>query len=260
MISENRLRALARNKKAGVGLMEKDYVNSWILFAIFQSSFTDKLLFKGGTALSKLYFPQRWRFSEDLDFTLIGKLENLIPSLKKGLADTGDLSGIGFRIRETYENPDYMQIKIQYDAILAQKNTTKLDLFRDELVHFSPNESAHSFEDVPEFDIRSYSLEEIFVEKLRSLFQRARARDYFDLYWLIELKNFNDNQIKKALEEKTNFKGLKITRSEFPNHKEIEEVRDYWDRALDRLTSSKPDFDKVVETIKAYMEELWQYE
>ncbi|MBS3787574.1 nucleotidyl transferase AbiEii/AbiGii toxin family protein [Candidatus Bipolaricaulota bacterium] len=158
MISENRLRTLARNKKAGVGLMEKDYVNSWILYAIFQSSFADKLLFKGGTALSKLYFPQRWRFSEDLDFTVISKIENLMPNLEESLSDTSDLSGIGFRIRDTHENPDYMQIKIQYDAILAQKNTTKLDLFWDELVHFSSVENTYTFEDVPEFDIKYYSL------------------------------------------------------------------------------------------------------
>lgn len=240
--------------------MEKDYVNSWILYALFQSSFADKLLFKGGTALSKLYFPQRWRFSEDLDFTVISKIENLIPDLERSLSETSDLSGIGFRIRDAHKNPDYTQIKIQYDAILAQKNTTKLDLFWDELVHFSYVESTYTFEDVPEFDIRHYSLEEIFVEKLRSLFQRARARDYFDLYWLIEFKDFDCKRIKEALEEKASFKGLEITRSEFPNQKEIEEVRNYWDRALDRLTSSKPDFDKVMETIKAYMDGLWLHE
>ena len=257
MISENRLRVLARNKEAGVGLMEKDYVNSWILYALFQSSLADKLLFKGGTALSKLYFPQRWRFSEDLDFTVISNIENLIPNLKRSLSDTGDLSGIGFRIRDTHKNPDYAQVKIQYDAVLAQKNTTKLDLFWDEFVHFSSVESTHTFEDVPEFDIRHYSLEEIFAEKLRSLFQRARARDYFDLYWLIKLKDFDCKRTKEALEEKASFKRLEITRSEFQNKKEIEEVRNYWDRALDRLTSSKPDFDKVVKTIKAYMDELW---
>ena len=27
---------------------------------------------KGGTALSKIYFPGRWRLSEDLDFTVVG--------------------------------------------------------------------------------------------------------------------------------------------------------------------------------------------
>lgn len=60
------------------------------------------------------------------------------------------------------------------------------------------------------------------------------------------------------MQEKASFKGLEITRSEFPSRKEIEEVREYWDQALDRLTSSKPEFDRVVEKIKAYMNGLWQ--
>ena len=108
-----------------------------------------------------------------------------------------------------------------------------------------------------EFNLGVYALEEIFVEKLRSLFQRARARDYYDLYWLIELKDFDKARIKQALEEKADFKDLKAAPTEFPGEQKIEEVRNYWDRALDRFTNTKPDFDSVVEIIKAYMKQLW---
>jgi len=259
MITKEELKDYSKIRNLNLGQAEKDYFQNVILFILYQK-YGKNLVFKGGTALSKLYFPQRWRFSEDLDFTVNSKIENMIPNLERSLSNTSDLSGIGFRIRSTHKNPDYMQIKIQYDAILAQRNTAKLDLFWDEMVYFSSIESTYSSEDVSEFDIRYYSLEEIFVEKLRSLFQRARARDYFDIYWLIKLNEFNDNRIKEALEEKAGFKGLDITRSEFPSRKEIEEVRNYWNTALDRLTSSKPEFDDVVQTIKAYMEKLWQYE
>ncbi len=54
MISNNRLRVLARDNEVTTGLMEKDYVNSWILHGIYTSKLRDKLLFKGGTALSKI--------------------------------------------------------------------------------------------------------------------------------------------------------------------------------------------------------------
>jgi len=81
VISENRLRTLAREQDTGVGLMEKDYVNGWILQALFTSSFSDQMIFKGGTALSKVYFPERWRFSEDLDFTVTGQIDALVTQL-----------------------------------------------------------------------------------------------------------------------------------------------------------------------------------
>jgi len=57
LITENRLRTLARINKVTTGLMEKDYVNSWILYSIFNDEqLSQKLVFKGGTLLHKIYF------------------------------------------------------------------------------------------------------------------------------------------------------------------------------------------------------------
>ena len=51
--------------------IEKDYILSWILNAIAQHENLSKILvFKGGTVLKKVYF-EDYRFSEDLDFTLL---------------------------------------------------------------------------------------------------------------------------------------------------------------------------------------------
>lgn len=51
--------------------IEKDYILSWILFGISKHELLSKLLvFKGGTVLKKVYF-EDYRFSEDLDFTLL---------------------------------------------------------------------------------------------------------------------------------------------------------------------------------------------
>ena len=53
-------------------MVEKDYVLTAILQRIYTSEFRDKLVFKGGTALHKLYLFQR--FSVDLDFTELKKI------------------------------------------------------------------------------------------------------------------------------------------------------------------------------------------
>jgi len=51
--------------------IEKDYILSWILKGIAQHAILSKVIvFKGGTVLKKIYF-EDYRFSEDLDFTLI---------------------------------------------------------------------------------------------------------------------------------------------------------------------------------------------
>src|SRR5690348_15101755 len=54
--------------------IEKDYVLSWILYGISQHPHLYPcLVFKGGTVLKKVYF-EDYRYSEDLDFTLIDEL------------------------------------------------------------------------------------------------------------------------------------------------------------------------------------------
>ncbi len=53
--------------------IEKDYVLSWVLYGISQNQNLHKcLVFKGGTVLKKVYF-EDYRYSEDLDFTLINE-------------------------------------------------------------------------------------------------------------------------------------------------------------------------------------------
>ncbi len=50
-------------------IMEKDFWVSWMLGVLFQSSFADALVFKGGTSLSKV-FRAIDRFSEDIDLSV----------------------------------------------------------------------------------------------------------------------------------------------------------------------------------------------
>ncbi|MEP6904346.1 MAG: nucleotidyl transferase AbiEii/AbiGii toxin family protein, partial [Actinomycetota bacterium] len=64
-----------QQKASGAGVrdqqIEKDYVLSWILKGIAEHKVVAKfLVFKGGTVLKKIYF-EDYRFSEDLDFTLL---------------------------------------------------------------------------------------------------------------------------------------------------------------------------------------------
>jgi predicted nucleotidyltransferase component of viral defense system len=52
--------------------IEKDYVIGWVLKGISNSGFLkEHLIFKGGTALRKIYFHD-YRLSEDIDFTYLG--------------------------------------------------------------------------------------------------------------------------------------------------------------------------------------------
>ena len=83
------------SKTIPVKSIEKDYVLSWILIGIAKSKMYDTLSFKGGTALKKFYFPD-YRFSEDLDFTLLKNIamEDFEKMLQDVYALVLDLSNI----------------------------------------------------------------------------------------------------------------------------------------------------------------------
>jgi len=71
MIDVLELRERARELSLREDVVEKDYVLGWFLWAIAsEPALADTWVFKGGTCLKKCYF-ETYRFSEDLDFTLI---------------------------------------------------------------------------------------------------------------------------------------------------------------------------------------------
>ena len=259
MITENRLRTLARKNKVTTGLMEKDYVNSWILYSIFNNEqMNQKLVFKGGTLLHKIYFSGKWRFSEDIDLTTTQDLDlkEFKENLQRSLSECSSLSGIGFEITSFHSNPGYIQIKIQYDALLGQKNTTRIDVSSEEEILFKTILKKHSLEDILEFDINCYSLDEIFIEKIRSLFQRNRARDYYDVYRMYNEYNYDLDKLKDPLKEKMRLKNVSLN-LEISEDKR-NDLKDYWEWALSKFISNVefPDFEVVMEDIDELISEI----
>ena len=71
MIPKRDLQQLRAEWTLDIGVIEKDYVLGWLLAGIAQHpALAERWIFKGGTCLRKCYY-ETFRFSEDLDFTVI---------------------------------------------------------------------------------------------------------------------------------------------------------------------------------------------
>src|SRR4030042_3037683 len=76
MINYFQIQRIASQKRMPEDIIEKDYFIELLLFYLSSDySFRKKFVFRGGTALKKIYFPD-YRFSEDLDF-IVEEKENL---------------------------------------------------------------------------------------------------------------------------------------------------------------------------------------
>src|SRR3989338_9319636 len=102
-------------------IIEKDYILSWVLWGISQDAvLKDAFAFKGGTALKKCFF-DTYRFSEDLDFTILAedvyskeKLNASLQGITQNISRTSNIQFPNISIDETQdlrENPTF-QIRI----------------------------------------------------------------------------------------------------------------------------------------------------
>ncbi len=80
MIPEREVKEIAREHGVPVSTVERDYAQNWLLKFI-GSSF---MALKGGTGIRKAYI-KNYRFSDDLDFTLLEKI-NFENAWKKSLS------------------------------------------------------------------------------------------------------------------------------------------------------------------------------
>jgi predicted nucleotidyltransferase component of viral defense system len=184
--------------------VEKDYVLGWVLMGIqMHPEAQEKWIFKGGTCLKKCFF-DNYRFSEDLDFTILAQDHMKEDVLKKILKDVSEWvyeeSGIELPEKyisvDLYKNPHgafSVEGKLTYFGPLKQKTNfprIKLDLTAHERVVLPPEKRSifHNYSDKPANApyALSYCYEEIFAEKLRALAERARPRDLYDVIHLYE--------------------------------------------------------------------------
>ncbi len=204
-------------------VVEKDYVLGWLLWGIATDPvLSTQWVFKGGTCLKKCYI-ETYRFSEDLDFTVLPggpvRPEEVASLLQRTLARVKEASGIDFSVRDPVWRLRPGEVTAEGRVYYIGPRETpgparvKLDLAADETVIRPPvlREIAHPYPDGPlDGRVRCYSFEEVFAEKLRALGQRARPRDLYDvvnLYRRDDLRLYPD-LIRTALAEKCQVKDV----------------------------------------------------
>lgn len=251
MIDRRELLAKAREKKLNLNIVEKDYILGWLLFGF---SHINSLVFKGGTALSRIYFPETWRLSEDLDFSLLDDSFNTVSeSIEKIFELVEKNSGLKFLLKSQFSNPDYLQLKIQYHGVIS-RNWIKADFMKNDIVDKPIKKfPKKEYSDHKDFCIKVESIEEIFCSKLRTVIERKKCRDYFDLWKLTKL-TIDLTKLKKIANKKLEIRGIKFSSLNqiFP-----EELREtllpYWERELGRLLNPLPDLELVLTELRSFM-------
>ncbi|WP_455391487.1 nucleotidyl transferase AbiEii/AbiGii toxin family protein [[Eubacterium] cellulosolvens] len=183
MIDFETLKRIAKTKGIhNLGYAEKDYFQELILLGVSRE--LPELVFKGGTALYKIHGLNR--FSQDLDFYgEIGK--RTIASLSIYLHDFGYTNEFSIKVVSTgklitfkiqgflYQGTSESMAKVQMDVSKKDENVCAVEWH----TFFS------LYPDIPSFRVGVMNLTEIMAEKVRAFTVRKKARDAYDIWFLL---------------------------------------------------------------------------
>ncbi len=241
--------------------IEKDYILSWILFGIaHHKHLATTIAFKGGTVLKIIYF-EGYRFSEDLDFTLLNNeiSNDLIFSWFREIFQfIKDEANIPLEIIDLSEQEDTrppdgqggITFYIRYVGPLGGQGDhkkVKVDISRSEKLEFTPvtKDAIISYSDMKEYQLLCYPLEEVLVEKLRSVMQRMQARDFYDIWYLLEEHRMDIGSYLGEFEAKC--KSKQLTHTDFPKklNERLPQYKARWKGSLSEQIKDLPEFERV---------------
>lgn len=244
MIDVQELRRISELKRLSIQNTEKDYLLELLLFLITEEG-GKAFVFKGGTALYKFYSLNR--FSEDLDFTLVSsiKAELFFQKIMKQLSRVG----VAGRIKGLDEYARQINIRLELRGPLFNGDPHTLavitcNLSRKEkpLYPAEHRKLFSSYPDLPAFDVFVMPLPELLAEKICALMTREKARDMYDVWFLLHK---GARIVEKDIDKKLKKYQLQFSPSLLKS--KIEEKERYWKVDLEGLIiGGLPEF-KVVE-------------
>jgi predicted nucleotidyltransferase component of viral defense system len=253
-IGNNLLKAGGRRVPEAV--IERDYCLAWFLTGLAQHPLREHLAFKGGTALRRCWF-ENYRFSEDLDFSLIKPIE--LDAILSGLDEIFALVEAASGINMAYDRADRHghqnthTFYLSYKGPLPARSDVKVDITINEVFCF-PFEERPILRTFDEFSdltdgptVLVYSLAEIFIEKLAALSDKARTepRDLYDLWNLLDEHDIRPAEYLAEFTHKLTLRGRTPSGVAAAIAAKEKRLSTLWTKRLQHQMSDLPEFDGV---------------
>ncbi|OFY94948.1 MAG: nucleotidyltransferase [Bacteroidetes bacterium RIFCSPLOWO2_12_FULL_31_6] len=196
--------------------IEQDLIICRALIEIFNDNFlANRLAFRGGTALHKLYIQPQPRYSEDIDLVQMKSepIKETIDVLRDRLA----FLGIPVVKQKQSNNTLIFRFQSEFsDVRLKLKIETNCREHFTELGWQKKNFTVKSNWFKGSCDITTYKMEELLGTKLRALYQRRKGRDLFDLYKALTHSPLHKKDIILCFK-----RYMKFSTGEVPSQKEF---------------------------------------
>ena len=181
MITAESIKTLASKLQTTELNVRREYCQHLFLSYFYQQPLTDQVFFKGGTALRVIYNSPR--FSEDLDFssslTSIQALEDAVlgalaeiarENVDVDIAEAKTTSGGYLSIVNFRGEGAPISVQLEISLREGEKRGEAVTIVSDF---------------IPAYTILALDREQLINEKIQALLSRKKARDFYDLYFLL---------------------------------------------------------------------------
>ncbi len=266
MIPQSEIARIAAQRHKLDKVIEKDYVITWVLLGLARSTMKKSLAFKGGTALKKVYFPD-FRFSEDLDFTLLEAIneDTIIEDFGMILHQIAKSQGFRFDLPngKIERRTDSLTFYINYVGPLQGRldsRDIKVDITLSERLEFPLEDraiiSTYSDSKGLRRALKVYLLEEVMIEKLCALIDRTEPRDLYDLRFLFELGTLDYQSIAHAFPEKAANKHIDPKRLPRILNERKPTLARLWEIRLRHQVDDLPHLDETIRQVNKHIRQL----
>jgi len=196
-------------------LVEQDLIIERALVEIFSyPELREKLAFRGGTAIHKLFFNIQPRYSEDIDLvqTSTGPIGDLLTIIRERLSFLGTAK----YERSVHNNTLVFSFETEFEPIINSKLKIEINT-REHFSIYGYQEIAKTIKNEwfsGTCILKTFTIEELGT-KLRALYQRRKGRDLFDLWYAHTNANLDIPKIINAFHKYIEHDGLQISSSDF---------------------------------------------
>lgn len=182
--------------------VEQDLVIEKALLELFANPFLqERLAFRGGTALHKLFLKPQVRYSEDIDLVQIKAepIKDTLTAIRKQLDFLGKPA-----IKQRVNNNTLVY---RFESEIPPVINLRLKIEINCREHFNVmgyKEIEHTIENTwanGSCNLITFEAEEMLGTKLRALYQRKKGRDLFDLYHALTNLDLNASALIKCYKE-----------------------------------------------------------
>lgn len=268
-----RLLNISKKEKIDFNQILLLYFHERLLYRISKSNYKANFFLKGGILiLSTTDF--KLRPTKDIDF-LAEDIPNDLESIKKifqkicqmKFNDGVEFDSDSIEAETITEGAEYEGVRINLIAYLGRaKKRIQLDIgFGDIIIPEAKNLAYPSLLDLASPKINAYSLESMIAEKFEAMLKlgqiNSRMKDFYDIYTISKLKQFDGRVLEEAIYETLQKRGtpLKkepiIFKEKFINDKQRLKM---WQNYLKRINSEEISFQKMMDRLKIFLQPVYK--